>query len=174
VVGTLINTLLRHADRVKIACMAQLVNVIAPIMTRNGGPAWKQTIFWPLYHASKFGRGTSLQVKLDVPFYENKTFGQVPWLDASAIRSEDGKSVTVFVVNRSPDQTIEFSAAFAGLENLRLVGHTELHHGDIKAVNDEAHPNNVAPVEKPVKGTTVGQLAVAIAPLSWNVLRFEA
>ena len=174
VVGTLINTLLRHADRVKIACMAQLVNVIAPIMTRNGGPAWRQTIFWPLYHASKFGRGTSMNVKLDVSFYENKTFGQVPWLDASAIRSEDGRTVTLFVVNRSSDQMIELTGTFAGLEHLKLVGHTELHHGDVKAVNDEKHPNNVAPGEKAVKPTPVGQMAVTLSPLSWNVLRFQA
>ncbi len=173
VVGTLINSLLRHADRVKIACMAQLVNVIAPIMTRNGGPAWKQTIFWPLYHASKYGRGTSMDMKVEVGCYDNATFGDVPWLDASAVRSEDGKSLTVFVVNRSPDQTIELGGSFAGLEHFKLKGHTELHHADIKAINDEAHPNNVSPVEKAVKASTAANLSVAIAPLTWNVLRFE-
>jgi alpha-N-arabinofuranosidase len=174
VVGTLLNSLLRHADRVKIAALAQLVNVIAPIMTRNGGPSWKQTIFWPFYHASKYGRGTSMNVKLTVPSYDNKTYGEVPWVDASAVRSEDGKSLTVFVVNRSPDQTIELGGSFAGLETMKLVGHTALHHDDVKAVNDEKRPNNVAPVEKPVKTTAVGQMAVALGPLSWNVLRFEA
>src|ERR687898_151128 len=46
-VGCMLITLLKHADRIKIACLAQLVNVIAPIMTENGGPAWRQTIFWP-------------------------------------------------------------------------------------------------------------------------------
>ena len=45
--GSMLITFLRNADRVKIACMAQLVNVIAPIMTRPGGGAWAQTIYWP-------------------------------------------------------------------------------------------------------------------------------
>jgi len=174
VVGTLINTLLRHADRVKIACMAQLVNVIAPIMTRNGGPAWKQTIFWPLFHASKYGRGTSMHLKLDVGHYANATYGDVPWLDASAIQSEDRKTVTVFVVNRHAKETIELTGKFAGLEHLKLKGHTVLHHADIKAVNDEKHPDNVAPVEKAVGAQTAGTLSVGLGPLSWNVLRFEA
>ena len=173
VVGTLLNSLLRHADRVKIAALAQLVNVIAPIMTRSGGPSWKQTIFWPFYHASKYGRGTSMNVKLTVPSYENKTYGSVPWVDASAVLSEDRKSLTVFAVNRSPDQSIELNGNFAGLESMKLVGHTTLHHDDGKAVNDEKHPNNVTPVEKTVKPTAVGQLAVVLGPLSWNVLRFE-
>ncbi len=173
VVGTLINTLLRHADRVKIACMAQLVNVIAPIMTRNGGPAWKQTIFWPLYHASKYGRGTSMNVKIDVDCYDNPTYGDVPWLDASAVRSEDGKAVTLFLVNRSPDQTIALGGKLAGLEHLRLVSHTELHHQDLKAINSEKNPDKVAPTEKPVKPGRAGALDTAIGPLSWNVLRFE-
>lgn len=170
VVGTLLNTLLRHADRVKIACMAQLVNVIAPIMTRNGGPAWKQTIFWPLYHASKYGRGTSLDVRLTVGCYDNPTYGDVPWADASAVLSDDAGTLTVFAVNRSPDQNVELDGRFAGFEGFRLVGHTVLHHADPKAVNNEARPNNVVPVEKPVTGAA-GTGAV-LGPLSWNVLRF--
>jgi len=173
VVGCLINTLLRHADRVKIACMAQLVNVIAPIMTRNAGPAWKQTIFWPLYHASRYGRGTSMAVRLQVGSYDNPTYGQVPWLDASAVRSPDGKSLTLFLVNRSPDQSVELAGRLAGLEKLKLVGHTELHHGDLKAVNSEKNPDLVAPVEKPVKPGQPGTLDIPLLPLSWNVLRFQ-
>ena len=58
-VGLMLITLLKHADRVKIACLAQLVNVIAPIMTRQGGGAWRQTIFYPFMHASNYGRGGS-------------------------------------------------------------------------------------------------------------------
>ena len=174
VVGTLLNALLRHADRVKIACMAQLVNVIAPIMTRNGGPAWKQTIFWPLYHASQYGRGTSLDVKLSVGTYENATYGEVPWLDASAVRSEDGNSVTLFLVNRSPKESIELEGQFAGLEHLKLTSHIELTHTDVKAINSEAHPDNVSPRQKPVTPTTGKALSAVLAPLSWNVLKFEA
>ncbi len=167
VVGTLLNTLLRHADRVKIACMAQLVNVIAPIMTRNGGPAWRQTIYWPLYHASKYGRGTSLNIKAEVGVYDNATYGDIPWLDASAVLAEDGKSLTVFAVNRSKESLV-LDTRFAGLEHLKLKGHTVLKNSDNKAVNDEKHPDNVKPEEMKVGGE------LALPGLSWNVLRYEA
>jgi len=63
--GCLLITLLKNSDRVKIACLAQLVNVIAPIMTENDGPAWRQTIFYPFMHAARYGHGTALTPVLD-------------------------------------------------------------------------------------------------------------
>ena len=59
--------LLNHADRVKCACLAQLVNVIAPIMTETGGPAWRQTIFWPFAQWSRYGRGRVLRAEVACP-----------------------------------------------------------------------------------------------------------
>lgn len=79
-------TLLRHADRVKIACLAQLVNVIAPIMTSDTG-AWRQTIFYPYMHASIYGRGTVLNTLVQAPSYESKTYGEVSVLDSVCIRN---------------------------------------------------------------------------------------
>ena len=63
-------SLLNHADRVKAACLAQLVNVIAPIMTETGGPAWRQTIFWPFSQWSNFERGRVLRASVDSPTYQ--------------------------------------------------------------------------------------------------------
>ena len=73
VVGCMINSLIRHADRVSIACLAQLVNVIAPIMTENGGPAWRQTIYYPYYFASIFGRGAALRLDVRSPGYTRRS-----------------------------------------------------------------------------------------------------
>ena len=84
VVGCCLITLLRHADRVKMACLAQLVNTIAPIMTENGGPAWRQTIYYPFLHASCFGRGVVLESLVHSPCYDNRTFGSVPYLESVA------------------------------------------------------------------------------------------
>src|SRR5262249_4609377 len=69
VVGGMCISLLNHADRVRTACLAQLVNVIAPIMTETGGPAWRQTIFWPFAHFSQFGRGSVLRTRMETPTY---------------------------------------------------------------------------------------------------------
>ena len=68
-VGSMLITMLRHADRVKVACLAQLVNVIAPIMTSDTG-AWRQTIFYPYMHASVYGKGTVLMTQIKAPVYE--------------------------------------------------------------------------------------------------------
>ena len=83
-VGSMLITLLRHADRVKIACLAQLVNVIAPIMTSDTG-AWKQTIFYPYMHASQFGRGTVLTSVVKTPTYESK-HGDAPYIDSVVVK----------------------------------------------------------------------------------------
>jgi alpha-L-arabinofuranosidase len=167
VVGCLINVLLRHADRVKIACLAQLVNVIAPIMTDDGGAAWRQTIYWPFLYASKYGRGTSMSVKIDSPSYESKDYGRVPYLDASAVLSEDGKFLSLFCVNRSKE-SIELDLRAAGFEGLAPVEQVELKHSDLKAANTAGAPDKVAPRNLPAK-----EGPIALAPLSWNLIRFS-
>jgi alpha-N-arabinofuranosidase len=166
VVGCLINSLLRHADRVKIACLAQLVNVIAPIMTDDGGAAWRQTIYWPFFYASKYGRGTSMSVKVDSPKYDNKTFGEVPYLDASAILSEDGTSLSLFCVNRAAE-AMELDLRAAGFEGLRPLERFELKNPDLKATNTASAPDRVSPRRLPLDA---GQ--ASLAPLSYAVLRY--
>ncbi|GAI95741.1 unnamed protein product, partial [marine sediment metagenome] len=108
VVGLMLITLLKHADRIKIACLAQLVNVIAPIMTVNGGPSWRQTIYYPFLHASLYGRGRVLRPVIDSPVYENRTFGEVPIIDAIATIDEEKEVVTIFAVNRDQKDSISF------------------------------------------------------------------
>ena len=84
VVGNLLISLLKHADRVTAACLAQLVNVIAPIMTEPGGAAWRQTTFFPFAITSRLAPGQALEVKLDAPTYETARYGEVPLVDAVA------------------------------------------------------------------------------------------
>lgn len=166
VVACMINSLLRHADRVKIACLAQLVNVIAPIMTESGGKAWRQTIFWPFYYASLFGRGTSLRLDVDVPSYTSETYGKIPYLDASAILSEDGRYLSLFCVNRSPE-TMELDIGGTGFTGMKRITGIELRHDDLKAANTASNPDFVAPASLPASRT------VSLGPLSYTFLRFE-
>ena len=104
--GSILITLLKHADRVKIACLAQLVNVIAPIMTRNGGGAWAQTIYYPFMHASRYCRGTSLITLTDSPVYDCSDYENVPLIDAVATLSDEG-DVTLLCVNRDMKEDFE-------------------------------------------------------------------
>lgn len=170
--GSMLITFLRNADRVKIACLAQLVNVIAPIMTRNGGGCWAQTTYYPYMHASQYGRGTALHAIVDSPVYDCKDFEGVPLLDATATFADDG-AVTVFCVNRDLTEDFELNVDLHAFGNLRIAEHILLHHDDVKAVNTEENPYNVAPKAGP-GGVIDGETATLKIPaLSWNVIRFE-
>ncbi|MDD3336094.1 MAG: alpha-N-arabinofuranosidase [Eubacteriales bacterium] len=171
-VGSMLVTLLRNADRVKIACLAQLVNVIAPIMTRNGGGAWAQTIYWPFMHASLYGRGTALRPIVESPVYDCTDYEAVPLLDATATLSPEG-DVTIFAVNRDLKEPLELSADLRAFGKLQVAEHIVLHHDDVNAINTEEAPNTVAPVTK-VDGTMDdGKLSISIPALSWNVIRLK-
>ncbi len=164
--------LLRHCDRVRIGCQAQLVNVIAPIMTRTGGGVWKQTIFHPMEAISRHGRGIVLQGLPEGPEYEHPEAGAVPVCDLLAVhRPEDG-SLVIFAVNRSLEKTALLSPRVESLGKLRLAKHSVLRHDDLKAANTEADPENVAPRDLPVSKKDLPDLEVALPPASFSVLLF--
>ena len=169
--GAILITFLKNADRVKVACLAQLVNVIAPIMTRNGGGVWAQTIFYPMMLASTYGRGTALRPLVSSPVYDCRDFEGVPLVDAAATLGEDG-SLTVFAINRGMDEDIELSMDLRAFGSLKAAEHIVLHHDDVKAVNTEANPDNVKPAPGAPAAVDGGKVQVVLPALSWNVLKF--
>ena len=169
-VGAMLITFLRNADRVKVACLAQLVNVIAPIMTRNGGGVRAQTIYWPMMHASKYGRGEALRPIVKSPVYDCTDYTDVPYLDATATLGDDG-SVTIFAVNRDLEEGLELSADLRAFGDLRVEEHIVLHHDDVKAINTEENPDNVAPVTLHDGQVDGGRLTIVTPAASWNVIR---
>ncbi len=171
-VGSMLMTLIRNADRVKIACLAQLVNVIAPIMTRNGGGCWAQTTYYPFMHASRYGRGTVLQALVDSPVYDCADYEGVPYIDSAAVLGDDGE-VTVFCVNRDMKEDYELTIDLRSFGNLKFAEHIMMHHDDVKAVNTETDPDNVVPTAGPGGTIDGGKAVIRIPALSWNVLRFE-
>lgn len=176
-------SLLNHADRVKAACLAQLVNAIAPIMTETGGPAWRQTIFYPFAHFSNYGRGNVLKTKVDVPTYkatyydprgaEELTFPMpaVPYLKLAAVHDPEAKSLTLFALNRSLDSEMMLKVTAKDFSKLSVTEALEMHDGDLKATNTRKKPERIRP--KPLKGVSVKgqQVKVTLAPASWNVIR---
>ncbi|MFW6306206.1 MAG: alpha-N-arabinofuranosidase [Bacillota bacterium] len=171
-VGLLLITLLRHADRVKIACLAQLVNVIAPIMTSEGGGVWKQTIFYPFYHASKYGRGTVLQSIIDSPTYDSKDFKDVPIIDSVSVYHEDDDSLTIFAVNRGQEE-VSLTCNLENFKDFEVTEHIVMEHEDMKAVNTEENPDNVKPYN--VNNTVVkdNEIHTTLQGLTWNVIRLN-
>lgn len=170
VVGSLLITLLRHCDRVTAACLAQLVNVIAPIMTEPGGPAWRQASFYPFAQAARHGRGSVLRVRAEAPSHPTDRYGEVPLLHATAVAGDDG-GVTVFAVNRDTGRPMELTAALGSYGPLAVAEHVALWDADRYARNTRDQPDRVVP--RPVEGATVadGRLSATLPPLSWNMIR---
>ncbi|MDQ3696089.1 MAG: alpha-N-arabinofuranosidase [Chloroflexota bacterium] len=171
VVGSMLISLLKHADRVKIACLAQLVNALAPIMTVTGGTAWRQTTFYPYQQASRFGRGTALRLAIDSPSYENAEFGAVPFLDAIAIHQEDSDTLTLFAVNRSLTDVLPIEVDLRRMPGYRVVEHLELADADPDATNTAERPDAVMPRTRGDTSVGNGVLSARLSPVSWNVVR---
>jgi alpha-N-arabinofuranosidase len=171
VVGSLLITLLRHADRVGIACQAQLVNVIAPIRSEPGGPAWRQTIFHPFAQAAAFARGQVLRVEPQVASYDSVVHGDVPLLDATATHDEETGAVTLLAVNRSTTEELELSADVRAFAGHRLAGATTLTAADVRTTNSAETPDAVAPTDNTRVELADGRLTVVLPPVSWNVIR---
>lgn len=176
VVGDLMVTLLNHADRVPVACLAQLVNVIAPIMTEPGGPAWKQPTFHPFATTARLARGDALDVRVDAPTISTAKHGDVPAVTAAATWDgpEGDGQVAVFLVNRTAEP-VEVELAHPGVV-LTLGGglqvtadHEPAVHGPEHAAKVEAE--HVTTLETaPVSASGAGTTTLTLAPESWTAL----
>ena len=171
VVGSLLISLLRHADRVRIACLAQLVNAIAAIRTEPGGPAWRQSIFHPFALTSRYGRGSVLRVEPRGPRHETAAYGEVPLVDATAVL--DGGAVTVFAVNRHQHRPITLAVDARSLPGLAVAQHVTLCDDDPDAVNSAEDPDRVRPARLGDPAIDGGRVEVVLPPLSWNMVRLH-
>ena len=169
-VGLIINAFIRRADRVKIACLAQLVNVIAPIMTVPDGPAWRQTIFYPFKFASTLGRGTALRLNVDVPSYFTEVADHVPYLDASAILAKGGKRITFFIISRHQTETIDLEIKLSGFGELQISAHQTMANPDRCATNSASAPFNVIPKQGEGLKCQNDTISGRIGPLSYHVV----
>jgi alpha-N-arabinofuranosidase len=171
VVGGALITLLNNADRVKAACLAQLVNVIGPIMTETGGDAWRQTIFYPFSHAARLGRGRVLRAIVDTPTYASKSHPAMPYLLSSVVEDAENGRVNLFALNRHLGESMDLSLDLRGFEGgWSLAEAIEMTHTDMHATNTREHRDAVVPQANSavsVDGTTV---RAELKPGSWNVI----
>lgn len=168
VVGCLLNSLINHSDRVKIACLAQLVNVIAPVMTVTGGKLWLQTIFYPYMYASRYGRGTALAAECRCATYSAGKWSRIPYVDCAAVYNDAAGEVTIFAVNRSMTDTVSLALEWEGFTVESVLEHKILNHDNMKAVNSVQNPENV--VAHDGNATTDN---VVLEPHSYNMLRLK-
>jgi len=173
VVGDLLVTLLRHADRVGVACQAQLVNIIAPIRTLDGGPAWRQSIFHPFALTARYARGTVLRTEPTGPKHDTARHGEVSSVDTVAVRDEESGDLAVFAVNRGGTD-IRLDIDLRGLPGLTGAEHLAIDAGaEPDAVNTAAEPDRVVPRLRERPTVEGGRSAVPLAPASWNLIRYH-
>jgi alpha-N-arabinofuranosidase len=140
VVGQFLNSFIRHADVVKIANIAQVVNVIAPLKTR-GNELLKQTTFHAFRLFSERKSGQSLRLAVSGDSFDTDE-GPVSCLDTSCIYSAEGNSLSLFMINLSPTDNMTVTVSLHGLEATSVTGEI-LHHADLKALNTFENPDAV-------------------------------
>jgi len=159
-VGGCVNSLLRHADRVKIACLAQLVNVIAPIMTNANG-LFEQTIYYPYSWAIKFGRGDVLNLLVESSTYAVEELGEVPHVDVAGCLDHGSGKLALFVLNRDLSKPHEVEVVWEAAAPSGVTSGSLLTGDDLKATNSFATPKRVAP------------RAFTALPASGGITKFE-
>ena len=171
VVGDLLITLLSHADRVKAASLAQLVNVIGPIMTEPGGRAWRQTTFHPFALTARHALPTVLETPVNAPLLPADRHGDVPAVHA--VTTWDGKrSVVAFAVNRDLANAHDLVLDLSAVGTVSSASATVLASEDPMSTNTADDPDRVSPAELPAR-TDRGSVTVTLPPVSWAMVRVE-
>jgi alpha-N-arabinofuranosidase len=150
--------------------LAQLVNVIAPIMTEPGGPAWRQTTFFPFATTSRLATGSALEVKLESPEYDTAVYGTVPLIDAVATHDEATGRTAIFLVNRSQTDEAAVTIDVDTLGEVRLVSAQTLSDADVNAKNTLEQPDRVALADNGSVTVSGGAVSVTLPPVSWTAI----
>ena len=176
VVGTFLNSLLRHGDRVTVACQAQLVNVIGLLRSEPGGEAWKQTIAYPFEQMARLARGQILQVVASSDLFDSDAYTDVPVVDATATYDAETGRAAVFVANRSLTETATLEVDLRGIGGSAVRGATTLHVRDGQdrhASNTTVH-DAVVPTRFDDHAVRDGRLTATLPALSWTVFELDA
>jgi alpha-N-arabinofuranosidase len=177
VVGTYLNSLLRHGDRVTIANQAQLVNVIAPIRSEENGPAWRQTTYWPFARVAELAQGQILRTVTSGDKFESKQYGDADVVDVSATHDADAGRVAVFLANRGLEENADVTMTLRGFQAGRVTRAEVLtvpEGGNRFTANTEDAQDAVGLAKLEDATVEDGQLRVSLPPLSWAVIEIEA
>jgi alpha-L-arabinofuranosidase len=169
VVAQWLNVFLRKSDVLKIACMAQMVNVIAPILTTRDAML-KQSIYYPLMLFSKLAVGTALDVVVKAPLYPTTQFGDMPLLDVSASYDEAGDANAVFMVNRSLTDSMTIDLNWQDRTPQSIPAVHQLSGTDPKAANSFENPDRIVPVSVPVPSISGNTATLTLPPLSFTAI----
>lgn len=171
-VGGLLNSLMRNADRVKIACLAQLINVIAPIMTNANG-LLRQTIYYPYNWALQLARGSVLNVLVQSPTYDVHGMDEIPYIDlAGSIDSGEGK-ISAFILNRDLSKAHEVELVWEDKAPSSVASSFILTGDDLKATNTFEAPRSVVPQNFEKPSTSGSRTTFEVPARSYTVVQWS-
>ena len=167
----LMNTLLNNCDAVRMACLAQLVNVIAPVMTQKGGGTFRQTSFYPFCYLSNHARGETVRAISDTDTFENM-FGSARCVNEAITHDRAGREVCVSLCNYAQDAR-EVALELRSFGALTAAEYVEMTCPDLFAVNSFEQPDRVIPHKKDVPAVRGGaNVSLTLPPMSWSFLKF--
>ena len=152
-VGGFVNTLLRQSDRVRLGCIAQIVNVIAPLMT-NAEKTIRQTIYYPYAWALQYAHGRVLDLQVESETYPIRAQGlradfarneEVPFLDVVATHDPRNGQVALFMLNRDTTRERDITITWQSPTPSRVMVCQTITGRDLKAINTFDQPSNVVP-----------------------------
>jgi alpha-N-arabinofuranosidase len=170
VVGNLLMSLLRHADRVRSASIAQVVNVIAPIAAEPGGPAWRKSTFFPFAITSRLARGVALETSIETDDYETAEHGTALVVDAAASFDPEACTGAVFLVNRSLDEAAAVTVDVSALGLTAVTEALTLADEDPHAANTAADQDRIRPRSNDSISLADGVLTLTLPPVSWSAV----
>ncbi len=170
VVGTLLHSILRHGDRVKIANQAQLVNVIAPIRSEEGGPAWRQSIFWPFARMRALATGEILRPAVRSDRYSTARFGDADLVDVAATWDEERGRVALFLANRGLEEAADVQVDLRGFGEPTVASAEVLTipEGGDRLTTNRAGEERVGMRALEGAGVQDGAVRLSLPPLSWS------
>ncbi len=173
VVGGMLCTIVNNADRVKMACLAQLVNALAPIHTKADGSILKHATYYPFQQVSNYGRGKVYKNFLKCDKVATKKYGDVPVLQSLTTFDEEKGQLAFFVLNTDQEDVLALELDFAEFGQLKMTKHEVMTGDDIFAVNSFDFPEIVKPFDLACSQVTNGKFHVDLAKTSWHMMLFD-
>jgi alpha-N-arabinofuranosidase len=171
-VGGLLNSLMRNADRVRLACLAQLINVIAPIMTDPNG-LFRQTIYYPYAWALQYARGSVLNLLVESSTYEASGLDPVPHLDVAGSIDHDSGKVSLFILNRDLAKAHDVEVVWEDTSPAQVITASLLTGNDLKASNSFAAPRRVVPQSFQAPAASGGRTKFQVPERSYSVIQWS-
>ena len=173
VIGGLLCTIVNNADRIKIACLAQLVNALSPIHTEPDGGLLLHSTYYPFMQVSNYGRGQVLKAITQCELVESKKYGEVPSLHTLITYDDIKHEISVFVLNIELNEDVELKFVFSDFPQLKMIDNMVLKGDDFFSINTMDNPENIVPEKQKLIQDASNEFVISIAKCSWNMFRFK-